>query len=66
MWMLCIRRSVWLEPGQTKTVEFVIGRDALSFYDEELQSWIAEPGEFKAMICASSEDVRTVVDFTLI
>jgi beta-glucosidase len=58
--------KVWLEPGQTKNVEFVIDRDALSFYDEELQSWIAEPGEFKAMICASSEDVRTVVDFTLI
>lgn len=57
---------MWLEPGQTKNVEFVIDRDVLSFYDEDLQSWIAEPGEFKAMICASSEDVRTVVNFTLI
>ena len=58
--------KVWLEPGQTKTVEFEIDRDALSFYDEATHSWVAEKGEFEAKICASSDDVRSSVDFTLL
>ena len=58
--------KVWLEPGQTKTVKFEIKRDALSFYDEATRSWVAEKGEFEAMVCASSDDVRSVVDFTLL
>ena len=58
--------KVWLEPGQTKTVEFEIDRDALSFYDEATHSWVAEKGEFEAKICASSDDVRSTVAFTLL
>ena len=58
--------KVWLEPGQTKTVRFEIGRDALSFYDEATHSWVAEKGEFEAMICAAADDVRSVVGFTLL
>ena len=58
--------KVWLEPGQTKTVEFEIDRDALSFYDEATHSWVAEEGEFEAKICASSDDVRSTVYFTLL
>ena len=58
--------KVWLEPGQTKTVEFEIDRGALSFYDEATHSWVAEKGEFEAKICASSDDVRSSVDFTLL
>ena len=57
--------KVWLEPGQTKTVEFVIDRSALSFYDETSQSWVAEKGEFEALVCAASDDVRTRVSFVL-
>ena len=57
--------KVYLEPGQTKTVEFVIDRDALSFFDAEKHEWVAEPGEFKALIAASSEDIRGEVSFRL-
>ena len=57
--------KVYLEPGQTKTVEFVIDREALSFFDAEKHEWVAEPGEFKALIAASSEDVRSEVSFRL-
>ena len=57
--------KVWLEPGQTKTVEFVIGRDALSFYDEATGAWVAEEGEFEALVGAASDDIRTVVKFNL-
>ena len=55
--------KVWLEPGQTKTVEFVIDREALSFYDEAAGVWVAEEGEFEALVCAASDDVRARVSF---
>lgn len=58
--------KVWLEPGQTKTVEFVIDREALSFYDEVSGAWVAEEGEFEALVCAASDDVRSKVSFSLI
>lgn len=58
--------KVWLEPGQTKNVEFVIDRAALSFYDEASQSWVAEKGEFEALLCAASDDIRSSVSFNLI
>lgn len=57
--------KVWLEPGQTKTVEFVIDREALSFYDEAAGVWVAESGEFEALVCAASDDVRSTVTFRL-
>ena len=57
--------KVYLEPGQTKTIEFVIDREALSFFDAEKHEWVAEPGEFKALIAASSEDIRAEVSFRL-
>ena len=57
--------KVYLEPGQTKSVEFEIDRTALSFFDAASHEWIAEPGEFKALVAASSDDVRGEVLFTL-
>ena len=57
--------KVWLEPGETKTVSFTIGKDALSFFDAEKHEWVAELGEFKALIGASVADIRTEVSFKL-
>ena len=57
--------KVYLEPGQTKTVEFVIDREALSFFDADKHEWVAESGEFKALVAASSEDIRGEVSFRL-
>lgn len=57
--------KVYLEPGQTKTVEFEIDRQALSFFDADKHEWVAEPGEFKALVAASSEDIRGEVSFRL-
>lgn len=57
--------KVFLEPGQTKTVEFEIDRQALSFFDADKHEWVAEPGEFKALVAASSDDIRGEVSFRL-
>ncbi|MBO5002233.1 MAG: glycoside hydrolase family 3 C-terminal domain-containing protein [Prevotella sp.] len=55
--------KVSLMPGETKTVTFTIKRDDLCFFSEQLHAWTAEPGWFKAYVCASQTDVRGVARF---
>lgn len=57
--------KISLEPGETKNVTFRIGKDALSFYDENSGTWVAEPGMFTAFIGSSSADIRQKVPFLL-
>lgn len=58
-------RKVRLAPGETAHVTFTIGKDALSYYDDTKQSWVAEPGKFEAIIAASAADIKTKVGFSL-
>jgi beta-glucosidase len=46
---------VWLEPGQTATVEFAIAPELLAFYDIDMK-FVVEPGEFEIMVGSSSRD----------
>lgn len=55
--------KVSLAPGETKTVSFEILPEALKYFDEKSHSWVAEPGKFKALIGASSTDIRRTVPF---
>lgn len=55
--------KVALAPGEEKNVTFTLTADDLKFYDEASASWKAEPGKFKAYVCASSADVRGTVVF---
>jgi beta-glucosidase len=48
---------VQLQPGETKTIRFVIDRDLLKMVDKNLNE-VVEPGEFRLMIGASSRDIR--------
>src|SRR5829696_3611034 len=52
-------RKVWLEPGQSQTVTFVITPEMLSFYDVNM-NWIVEPGDFTLMIGSASDKTRDV------
>jgi len=56
--------KVWLQPGEQKTVVFEIGEDAVSYYDEQAGKWVAEKGEYQALVAAASDDVRSTVKFT--
>ena len=55
--------KVRLAPGETKTVKFVITPESLKFFDDKAHEWIAEPGKFKALIGASSTDIRHTLPF---
>ncbi len=57
--------KVYLNPGESKKVSFTINKEALSFFDADKHEWVAEPGEFHALIGASSADIRADLPFTL-
>lgn len=54
-----------LAPGATETVKMGLTRDALSFYDDLKQEWVAEQGVFEVRVGASSEDIRISKDVKL-
>jgi beta-glucosidase len=57
--------KVSLNPGETKTVSFTVDSSALSFFDAHKHAWVAEPGDFDAIIGASSTDIKSKVGFKL-
>ena len=56
-------KKIHLEPGETKTVEFVIEPDMLKFFDDAKHEWVLEKGKFTAYVGASSQDIRSEVSF---
>jgi len=58
-------KKVALKPGETKTIHFSLGKDALSYYDPRRKQWIAEAGEFEILIGSSSRDIRARGSFSL-
>ncbi|MFL5738633.1 MAG: glycoside hydrolase family 3 N-terminal domain-containing protein [Flavisolibacter sp.] len=58
-------QKIFLKAGESKTLEFIVNKEKLSFYNGQLQ-WVAEPGNFDLMIGASSEDIRLRSEFELI
>jgi len=58
--------KISLEPGETKTVNFMLDKEALSFWDTENGGWIAEPGEFEILVGSSSRDIRAKKKFELV
>lgn len=59
-------KKVNLAPGQTIDVTFTITPDDLKFFDDSRHQWIVEPGKFRALIGASSADIRATVKFSYI
>lgn len=58
-------RKISLKAGESMVVQFIIDKEKLSFYNNQLQ-WVAEPGEFGVMIGASSRDIRLKDTFELV
>ena len=57
--------KVYLEAGETRDVSITIGRDALSYYDDSVQDWVAEPGAFEALIGTASDKIISKIRFIL-
>lgn len=56
---------VHLKPGETRRVEFTVQPEDLALLDER-HEWVIEPGEFRVMAAASSEDVRLKSSFRVV
>jgi len=57
-------RRVALQPGESRTVMFKLGPDALALYDRQMRH-VVEPGTFTAFVGTSSDDVlRTQFEVT--
>lgn len=58
-------QKIMLQPGESKTLRFLVNKQKLSFFNDKLQ-WVAEPGEFDLMIGSASDDIRLKGSFELI
>jgi len=54
-----------LEPGETKTVRFILHPDDLAILDKNM-NWTVEPGKFMVMIGSSSEDIKLTKEFEVV
>ena len=50
-------QKVFLQPGETRQVSLTIDKSALSFYDDKIAAWTAEPGDFEGIIGPSSGQI---------
>lgn len=53
-----------LKKGESKKVTFTLGEEELSLYNMEMKQ-VVEPGDFKVMVGAASDDIRLEGEFTL-
>ena len=57
--------KVFLQPGETRHVSLTIDRSALSYYDPQAARWVAEPGQFEALIGTSADHIVSRYTFVL-
>jgi beta-glucosidase len=49
--------KVELEPGESASVTFTLGKRAFAFYDADISDWRVESGDFEVLIRKSSADI---------
>lgn len=57
-------QRISLKKGESKQVTFCLRKDDLAIYDLEM-NYVVEPGEFKVMVGAASDDIRLEGEFAL-
>ena len=57
--------KVELQPGETRSVSFQLGQEALAFFDDGLHCWVAETGTFQVLLGSSSQQIRAAAAFNL-
>ena len=50
-------RKVYLQPGESRQVQFKLTDRDLSFFDAQAHAWKLEPGAFRILLGTSSEDL---------
>jgi len=58
-------KKIWLQPGEKQTVQITLDIDDLAYFDNELNTWVTEPGEYTILFASSSEDIRAQSKITI-
>ncbi|WP_158992581.1 glycoside hydrolase family 3 C-terminal domain-containing protein [Mucilaginibacter sp. L196] len=56
-------KKVAIAPGKTAVVSMNVKVNDLAYFDDKLNKWVVEPGEYKIMAASSSKDIRKVISF---
>lgn len=51
-------KKVFIQRGETRTVELKLNRRSFAYYNVEIGDWHVEPGEYEIRIGSSSRDIR--------
>jgi beta-glucosidase len=54
-----------VEPGETRMVNILLDKYAVSYWEEGLKYWRAGPGVYGTLVGASSDDIRLNGSFKL-
>lgn len=57
-------QRIFLKKGESRKVTFLLKKDDLAIYDDEM-NYVVEPGDFKVMVGAASDDIRLKGKFRL-
>jgi len=52
-----------LQPGEKQTLTFELDARLLASFDEDIDAWVVEPGEYTVYAAASSKDIRLTATF---
>lgn len=55
--------KIYLEPGKEGVAKITIDKEAVSYFDADKHEWVAEEGEYSALIGTSSDAISKTVDF---
>jgi beta-glucosidase len=51
-------QKISLNPGEKKTVTVSLAKDAFQYYNDILQQWVLEKGDFTVLVGGSSKDIK--------
>lgn len=57
--------KLFLQPGEVKTASVKLDRNALKFYDETRNWWVAEKGDFEVSVGSTLKDLKHKAKITL-
>lgn len=58
--------KILLEPGETKTVEFLLEKEAFGWYDEEKKGWFTSTGVYEIAAGKSADDLWEKTECTIV
>ncbi len=59
-------QKIYLEPGQSESIEIPLDQRSFAFYDVKSAAWQIEPGLVELRAGSSSRDIRTTAQFNLV